>query len=376
MIRSFGAVWLNPYVRVLVVIALAVAVYFVLRATQFVWSTALIAFLVAYLLSPIVTRLERRGVPRGLGVFTASLVFAVLVAGLWALGTAIAAQITVFADELPRLIETLEEIPFVFARLVDPTFGAMFEQVYVTTRVFAQGIANEVLPSVADVGAGGLTGVITAVTSIGMQVTIVMVLSIYLLYRYPIYGVSLLRAVPERHRALVSEIAAKADTSVGGYIRGQILISAVVGVLTGIGLTLLGVPLAAPLAVLVAILNVIPFFGPIVVSIPTVMMALTLGIGPAIASLAVLVAVNQIDAHILTPLIYSRTIELDPVTIVISILLGLALFGLVGALLAVPLAAFLKLLYADYYLSSRWYAESRRGSLGWTRDESSSGTSS
>ncbi len=355
MVRSFGAVWLNPYVRVLVAILAAIALYFVLLATQFVWSTALIAFLIGYILSPLVTRIERGGVHRGIGVVAATLVFVLLLVGVWALGTAIAAQITTFAEELPRLVETLEEIPFLLARLVDPSFGAIFQQVYMTSQVFAQGLANEVLPSVAGVGAGGLTGMITTITSLGMQITIILVLSLYILYRYPVYAVSLLQAVPSRHREFVRELAQKADRSVGGYIRGQLLISAVVGVLSGIGLSLLGVPLAIPLAVLAGALNVIPFFGPIVVSIPTAMMALTLGVGQAVAAVAVLFLVNQIDAHVLTPLIYSRTIELDPVTIVLSILLGLALFGLVGALLAVPLAAFVKLLYVDYYLASRWY---------------------
>jgi predicted PurR-regulated permease PerM len=360
MVRSFHVVWHNPYVRVLVAVVGIVVLYLLLRATQFVWSTALIAFLVAYLLSPIVRRMERRGLHRGVGVLVAGLTFLVLLLGLWALGTAIAAQVTAFAEELPRLVEALEELPFVFARFVDPSFGAVFQQVYMTSQVLAQGLATEVLPSVAGAGAGGLADVLATIMSVGMQITLVVVLSLYILYRYPLYGVSLLRAVPERHRGVVAGLAEKADYSVGGYIRGQLLISAVVGVLTGIGLTLLGVPLAIPLAVLVGVFNVVPFFGPIVVSVPTVMMALTVGLGEAVAALAVLVLVNQIDAHVLTPLIYSRTIELDPVTIVVSILLGLALFGLAGAILAVPLAAFLKLLYVDYYLTSAWYGRGAR----------------
>jgi predicted PurR-regulated permease PerM len=357
MLRAFHSVWLNPYVRVLVLIASAIVLYLLLRATQIVWSTALIAFLVAYLLSPLVTGLERRGVHRGLGVFGATLLFVLLVAGLWALGTAVGAQLSVFAEQLPRLVESVEELPFVLARLIDPSFGAVFQQVFMTSHVVAQSIANEVLPSVADVGAGGLTGLLTTITGVGMQITIILVLSLYILYRYPVYGGTMLQIFPARHRPFVAAIAQKADYSVGGYIRGQLLISAAVGLLSGIGLTLLGVPLAVALAVLVGIFNVIPFFGPIVVSIPTVLMALTVSIGHALAALAILFLVNQIDAHLLTPLIYSRTIELDPVAIVLSILLGLALFGLVGALLAVPIAAFLKLLYVDYYLPSRWYAE-------------------
>ncbi|CAN5848498.1 AI-2E family transporter [soil metagenome] len=355
MRSGLGAVWANPYVRIVVALLATVAAYFILRLTMTVWTTVIVAFLIAYLLSPLVTRMERRGVHRGIGVLSATFVFLVMVASLWLLGTAIAAQITTFAERLPGIIDTLEEIPFLLGRLLDPSFGAIFQQVYMTSRVLAQGLATEILPNVAGVGQGGLTGVITTVTGLGMQLVIIFVLSLYLLYRYSVYSKSLLLAFPARHRAFVAELAEKADRSVGGYIRGQLLISAAVAVLAGIGLTLLGVPLAIPLAVLAGVFNVVPFFGPIVVSIPTVIMGLTLGFGQAVGALAVLFLVNQVDAHILTPLIYSRTIELDPVTIVVSILLGLTLFGLVGALLAVPIAAFVKLLYLDYYLKSRWY---------------------
>jgi predicted PurR-regulated permease PerM len=359
MVGSLRSVWSNPYARLLVLVVAAVLAYLVLRATQPVWTVVAVAFLMAYLLSPLVAAAERRGLHRVLGVAAAALLFFVLLGGLWALGAAIAAQFSAFAEEVPRLAERLEELPFVAARLVDPAYGTVFQQVYISGQVVADALAQELLPTVGTVGAGGLRRVLTTIANVGMQVTIVLVLSLYLLYRYPAYGESLQRAVPARYRSFVRELAAKADTSVGGYIRGQLLISAVVGVLAGIGLSVIGVPLAVALAVVAAVFNVVPFFGPIVAAVPTAMMALTLGIGETIAALLVLFVVNQVDAHVLTPLIYARTIELDPVTIVIAILLGLALFGLVGALVAVPVAAFAKLLYLDYYLTSPWYDRGR-----------------
>jgi predicted PurR-regulated permease PerM len=363
MRAAFAAVWANPYARLLLTAVGLVLAYLLLRATVMVWSTLLIAFLFAYLLNPLVNRIERRGVHRGGGVAVAALIFFGILLGLYALGTTVAAQFSLVADRLPLLIEALEGIPFQLARFIDPAYGAVFEQVFLTTHLVAGGIAGEVLPSVATVGAGGLTAVLAAVTNVGIQVVLVIVVSLYLLYRYPVYGASLLTAVPMRHRPFMADLARKADESVGGYVRGQILISMVVGALTGIGLSLLGVPLAAALAVVVAVFNVIPFFGPIVASVPTILMALTVGLTPALGALVVLVAVNQVDAHLLTPIIYSRTISLDPVTIVASILTGLVLFGLVGALVAVPIAAFVKLLYVDYYLTSRWYGAATKGAL-------------
>jgi predicted PurR-regulated permease PerM len=350
-------VWSNPYARLLLLVAALVVAYLLLRATVTVWSTVIIAFLIAYLLNPLVDRMERRGVHRGGGVAVAALIFFAVLLALYALGTAVAAQFNLVADRLPTLVEALEGIPFRIARFIDPAYGAVFEQVFLTTQVLALGLVEDVLPPVETVGSGGLAAILAAVTGVGVQLVLVVVVSLYLLYRYPVYGGSLLAAVPARHRPFMADLARKADESVGGYVRGQILISVVIGSLAGIGLSLLGIPLAAALAVLVAVFNVIPFFGPIVASIPTLLIALTVGLGPALGALVVLVAVNQVDAHLLTPFIYSRTISLDPVTVVVSILTGLVLFGLVGALVAVPIAAFVKLLYVDYYLTSRWYRE-------------------
>lgn len=353
-------IWDNPFLRFLLLAAAVVAAYLLLRATTFVWGSFAIAFLIAYLLAPMVSFVERRGAPRGVGVMAAAGLFLVLVAGLWVLGTAIAAQLAEFAEELPRMMDTVEGLPFVIARFVDPSYGAIFEQVFLSTQLLALTLVEGVLPSVADVGEAGVAGVLGQVGSVGMQVTIVLVLSLYLLYRYPVYGEAFLSAVPSRHRASFEALAEKASFSVGGYIRGQVLISAFVGIFAGIGLTALGVPLAPALGVLAGVFNIIPFFGPLLVAVPTAVLALTVSFGHLVAALAVLFLVNQVDAHVLTPLIYARTISLDPVTIVLSILTGLALFGLIGALVAVPLAAFVKLLYHDYYVGSSWYAAGGR----------------
>lgn len=360
MLSAARAVWANPYVRMVLFVLAAAALFVILRETRLVWGSFLLAVLFAYLLSPLLDVLERRGVHRGVGVALVGVLFLALLAGFALLGFAVAAQLSELASEVPELVEALRELPFRLARLVDPTFGEVFQQVFMTSNLLAERFMNEIVPSLENLGSGGVTDGLASLAGFGTGLTAVLVLSLYLLNRLPDYADSVLEAVPERHRPFVREMASKIDFALGGFLRGQVLIAVVVGVLTGVGLTIVGVPLSLVLGVLAAIFNLIPFFGPLLVAIPTALLAMTGGVGQVVVALAILVAVNLLDGNVLTPLIYSRTIALDPITIIVAILFAVTLFGLIGALLAVPVAAFLKLVYLDYYRESRWYHRGER----------------
>lgn len=355
MFQAARTVWANPYVRVVLMVLAAAAIFVVLRQTRAVWGSFLIAVLFAYLLTPVVDAVQRRGWHRSVGVALVAFLFLVALGGFALLGIAVATQLSSLASEVPLLVETLREVPFRLARLIDPRFGDVFQQVFMASHQVAEGLVQEVVPSIEGLGAGGVTDGLASLAGFGTQLMVVLVLSLYLLHRLPSYGESLFEAFPERHRPFAREVAAKIDFSIGGFLRGQVVIAAFVGVMSAIGLTIVGVPLSLVLGVLAAIFNLIPFFGPLIVSIPTAFLAMTGGIGQVIAALAVLLIVNMLDGNVLTPLIYSRTIALDPITIIVVILFGVTLFGLVGAIIAVPLAAFLKLVYLDYYRESRWY---------------------
>jgi predicted PurR-regulated permease PerM len=101
--------------------------------------------------------------------------------------------------------------------------------------------------------------------------------------------------------------------------------------------------------------NVIPFFGPILVSIPTVLVAMTVGWPHAVGANVVLLVVNQLDAQVLSPIVFAHTVEIDPATILLAIFLGTVLFGLLGAVLAVPAAVMLRFFVRRTYLQSAWY---------------------
>lgn len=361
----FKQLWSNVYLRF---VMLALGLYLLYRfmlLTRDVWIALVVSYLLAYLLNPFVTWIERKSnrIVGVLALFVALLLFIGLV---WLLGVQIGTQFSGILLQVPNLLETLQEVPYRLGRLIDPRFGNTFEQIYVNLQSFIQGLLRDVLPKLESARGGRQTLVQTLVSlgGGGAQVGIILVLSLYFIYNFNRYTRSFLRAFPHRHRPMVEELTTTAGQSVGGYVRGQLLISLVVGFLTFLGFSFVGVPLALALGVLTGICNLIPYLGPVLAAIPTVIIAFTEGNTQVIGALVVLLVVNQIDANIISPMVMSRTSEVDPVTVIVAILFGIAFFGLLGAVVAVPAAAFLKVIYTNYYIEGPWYKRPPRKAEG------------
>src|SRR5690606_13828212 len=114
---------------------------------------------------------------------------------------------------------------------------------------------------------------------------------------------------------------------------------------------ILGVPLATAIAFVAAVFNLIPYLGPIIGVIPAVLLAFTVGPWTAVLTAAVFLVANQIEGNVLSPLILSRSTNLHPITVMLAIMTGLGLLGLLGALLAVPTVALVKVVLEEYLLT-------------------------
>jgi predicted PurR-regulated permease PerM len=357
-VDSFKQLWSNVYLRFIMIGIGLYLLYRLMALTRDVWIALVVSYLLAYLINPFVTWVERR-TNRVIGMLALLLALLLFIGFVWLLGVQISTQFSAILLQVPNLLESLQEVPYRLGRLIDPRFGTTFEQIYVNLQGFVQSLLNDFVPRLETAqGRGSSQTILQTLVQLGgggAQVGIIFVLSIYFIYNFDRYTRSFIRAFPHRHRPMIEELTSTAGHSVGSYVRGQILISVVVGFLTFLGLTFVGVPLALALGVLTAICNLIPYLGPIIASVPTVIIAFTEGNTQVIGAIIVLLVVNQIDANIISPMIMSRTSEVDPVTVIVAILFGIAFFGLLGAVIAVPLAAFLKVLYTNYYIEGRWY---------------------
>lgn len=191
---------------------------------------------------------------------------------------------------------------------------------------------------------GGIVGAGEFVFSAVSGAMIVLVLTAYFLANFARIRASLYRLAPNSRRPRTILIGDEILAKVGGYVLGNILISVITAVLTFIWLIAFGVPYPLLLAVLVAVLDLIPIVGSTIAGIVVALVALTVSVPVSLATVVFFVALRLVEDYLLVPRIIGRTVQVPPLVTVVAVLLGAALLGIVGALLAIPIAAAILLL--------------------------------
>jgi predicted PurR-regulated permease PerM len=144
---------------------------------------------------------------------------------------------------------------------------------------------------------------------------------------------------PGKHKKYVSDIISKIQHRLGYWLRGQLLLSLIIFCLTYIGLTILGVKYALILALIAGIFEIVPFLGPIISAIPGIFFAFTIqGFGTAIWVVLLYFIIQQLENNLIVPKVMGKSTGLNPLVVILAILVGARLGGIVGALLAVPVA--------------------------------------
>ena len=354
MIQTFQQLWQNPYIRGVIYLLLIALACLFFYETRVIWVSFLISYTLAYLAHPIVTQLERRGLPRWAGVTLSMLVLLAFAGLLLFLASRVVTEVAAFASDIDSFITLLQTLPERLGRLLPPQLRELF----IANIGALQGVLEDVGQGALgwlETHRGDLLRGVTGLVGGLFQLVIIFILTAYLLFMFTGFSESALEVVPERHQPLVRELFRKLDSVVGSYLRAQVVIAISVGFAVWLGLMLLDIPLAASLGALAGIANVIPLLGPIIAGVPAILLALTKGWLFVLGVVVLLVVINQIDGNLVSPIVFARTTKIQPITVIIAIAVGLSLFGLWGALLAVPFSAFVKLLYYDYYQQSRWY---------------------
>ncbi|WP_337868582.1 AI-2E family transporter [Meiothermus sp.] len=377
MSATLSWAWQNPWIRLAVYLLLAGLVFWllswVLNGARTAIGIVSAAFVFSYLASPVVRWFEQRRLTRALGVvvvFVGMLFFlglaTVLLAGM-------TTQLARFINNLPSLVEPLvgwaRGLPDQIGQIeLPPVLLEALNQATLNLQTLLQAFTQTLLRGLQSLLAqgGNLLGFFTGLLGGAFQLLTVITISIYLLYDLPRVGAALFRAVPLPYQPRVQELAQKADAAFGGYVRGTLLGALFNGVLIGLAMYLsfgafqgFGVGVltqAMSLGFLAFIFSFVPVLGVIISAIPALLLALPLGwLAFAVVALVLWVC-NQIQG-VAWPIIMGRTTSLHPVTGIAAVLIGASLFGVAGALLVVPLVAFFKILYTDYYLNSRFYRE-------------------
>jgi predicted PurR-regulated permease PerM len=284
---------------------------------------------------PLVAWLQGLRVPRPLAVLLIYLggvgVFAVL---LWVLLSPLVAQINSFTAQAPTYFSQIQA----WASQVDKTLHANSTVGSIIDSIVRQlsGALQGAVPGLLGVPVGVVSG------AFGLLISVVVVLTMAAFWlgssaRLQPFVLSLF---PERARPQARDVLHELGLSLGGYVRGVLIAMVLIGLLSGIGLTLLGVPYALVLGVLAGLTELIPYLGPWISGSVAIAIAL-IAVDPlkALEVFVLFNVVQQVEGNAVQPLVMSREVHVDPLTVIVAVLIGSALLGLVGAVLAVPLAA-------------------------------------
>jgi predicted PurR-regulated permease PerM len=368
-VNAFLQVWRNPYVRVVVYVLALYVAYLLLREIGSVVILAGLAYLFAYLFHPIVDWLERRRLPRALGLGVAFLAVIVFLTFATVLIANIVNELVQFTQKLPTLVQGVERQVNVFVDQLEQVRGqneqlrGVIDQVTNGIEDALSRIVSSLLGVIQNFGSGLVTRTLGVLGGV-VQFFLVLVVGTYMLSSFKNIGQTLLELFPKRWQPGVLDFSKDVSTAVGGYVRGQLVIAASVGVMVGVGLWILGIPLALGLGFLSAVFNVVPYLGVIISIAPALLLASQFGLIKVLLVVLVFIIANQVEAHFLSPNILARTTDLHPITVILTILVGASLLGIFGGLLAVPLVALGKLLIRKHWLNSRLHDEGAPEGIG------------
>ncbi|MBS9533264.1 AI-2E family transporter [Mycobacterium sp. M1] len=318
--------------RVLVLIAAVVAVLLIVRRLQVIVVPVAIALLLSALLMPWVDRLNRHRVPRGLAVFL------LLVSSIAVLATMLTFVINAFVDGVPGLVEQV-------TALVNSSQQWLVEGPLHLSSDQINNIGNTVVTTLRDNQAKLTSGALSTaetITEIVTGVFVTLFTLIFFLQGGRDIWAFLVKMFPAPVREKVHAAGVAGFRSLTGYVRATFLVALVDALGVGIGLAILAVPLALPLASLVFLGAFIPLVGAVLTGLLAVLVALIAkGWLYALIVLGLVIAVNQLESHILQPVVMGRAVSIHPLAVVLAIATGAVLAGIVGALLAVPTLAFI-----------------------------------
>ncbi len=305
-------------------------------------SPFFIGFIIAWLLNPLVNKLQEKGVKRGLGV---AIVFLLLLVVIYLFCLAVIPTLIEQINEMVKMIPDLmkdarEVIDKVFLKLSNTTNIDMTEtkvEFIQYIEEFAKGLATDLPTKVLNIVQGLLSGI--------GKFLIGMVIGFYLLFNFNTLGEHFTSIVPKKFRADAENLLTSISEVLSKFVNGTLLVSLMLFVISVIGFEIIGLDAAVLFAFFCAVTNIIPYVGPYIGGVPAVLIAFSQSPLIGILTLVFIVLVQGIEGNFLHPYIIGKTMDLHPVTVVISLLIFEHFFGIMGMIIATPLVAIIKIIY-------------------------------
>ncbi|MEK9129915.1 MAG: AI-2E family transporter [Patescibacteria group bacterium] len=299
-----------------------------------------ISLILAAALNPLVNFFQSKKIPR---IISISLIY-IIVLGI--LSLVIILIVPVFINQINQIIETFPQwkgkVSEIFNTIQQST---QMENFSATSKKFLLQDWNENLSQI------GQNVFFKIVDIFGGAITFISVLIIvfYLLLEVKAIKKIIRDVIPEKFHSFIIQFFSQAQNKISLWSRGQLILCLAIGILSYIGLLILGVKYALLLALIAGICECIPYLGPILGSIPAIFLAFTQSPLTALLVIILYVIIQQLENHLLVPKIMGNVVGLNPVLVIIVVLVGGKLYGPVGMLLAIPIATTLFILIKDYF---------------------------
>ncbi|MBB6449484.1 putative PurR-regulated permease PerM [Geomicrobium halophilum] len=328
--------WLLRFLFVLVLLACIYFIYLLapvwkpfLSSLGKIMLPFLLAGLFAYLLHPVIDFLQRKGVPRALSVLLIYVMF--FGGGAWALiesAPILMRQYISFVNEWPEWLQTFENGWLTLHRQIDSLPPILHDQ------------AEKGVSQLQTNGEEMLEGVLEqwpAIMEAIVMLFLLPFLTFYLLKDLQAFEKALVYITPKRWREQGKKLAQAVDHALGFYIRGQLVVSLCVGILSILALWIVQVPYPMILGIFMGLMDLIPYVGPYIGAVPAVIVAITISWETVLFTVIAITIVQQLESNVLSPYIMGKSAHLHPLLILLALLIGYEFAGFIGLLIAVPL---------------------------------------
>ena len=312
-------------IRAILLILLFVFLY-VLKDVVIIFLFALI---LASAISPFANWLDQRGIPRVLGVLMLYLL--VLGAAVFVLSLVVpylSDDITRLVGSLPKVVERVSS-SLETAQQSSPQYLDFLAEIQNILSGFSSYLQQ---------ASQSIVGLIVSIFGGLFSFFAILIISFYLAVTRKGIEVFLGSVVPEKYESYVISLWKRTEVKVGKWLQGQLLLGLIVGLMVYVGLSFMHVKFALLLSLLVMVLELVPMVGPVGAAIPAVFLAFMQSPTLGLWVIVLYVVIQQLENHILVPIILGRTLNLNPVVVIIALLVGEALAGIPGMILAVPVS--------------------------------------
>jgi predicted PurR-regulated permease PerM len=329
----------------------------------------IVAGIIALILNPAVAFLQRSRLPRGLAVLAVYLGFFLTLAGIGVLlANPISSQVKSFTHSLPHLVNEANRT--IIALEGDLHGLGIHLRLAEQGKTALQTIQDKLSRSGSSIVSFG-GGLLTETVSAGFDIVLVFVLSVYMLVYGERIGKLVRRVMPDGDGTRADDYPTLVQRAVSHYVQGQLVFSLIMGATAGVALYVFGVigifpdgrKYALVFAVVFGLMELVPYIGPFLGALPPILVALLTDPITAVWVALLFIGIQQLEGHIVAPQIFGHSLRINPLLVIFALLLGQHLYGLVGALLALPVLSILRetVLYLSRHLTLEPWQQTRDG---------------